>query len=112
LGDLGLDSLTAIDVGVQLERLIPHRKDHLNIDPECTVTSLIQSLRPSSSTPSVPQVSQVTSDTKESNAKNDENVKNDDFEEKLISVFRNGLRVAEVPRDKSVCFTLTFIDPS
>jgi pimeloyl-ACP methyl ester carboxylesterase len=71
LSDLGLDSLTSIDVGVQLEGLLPHRRDHLTIDPECTLASLLQILRPSQSPP-------ITSSTKESHAVND------DLEEKEI----------------------------
>jgi hypothetical protein len=95
LGDLGLDSLTAIDVGVQLERLIPRRKDHLSIDPETTLADLLQQLRP---TPVAP-APQVTSDTKESPVKE---VKIDEFEEKVTAVFRTSLRRAELPRDKTV----------
>ena len=71
MGDLGLDSLTSIDVGVQLEGLLPHRRDHLTIDPECTLASLLQILRP-------PQSPPITSSTKESN------VVNDDLEAKVI----------------------------
>nr|WJZ49100.1 non-reducing polyketide synthase [Calonarius rufo-olivaceus] len=73
LSELGLDSLTAIDVGVQLERLVPNRRDHLTIDPECTLTALLDLLRPA------PSTKPITSSTKESN------VPNGHLEEKVVS---------------------------
>nr|WJZ49098.1 non-reducing polyketide synthase [Calonarius rufo-olivaceus] len=74
LGELGLDSLTAIDVGVQLERLVPHRRDHLTIDPEGNLAALLQVLHPAP----LPKSQPITS-TKESN------VPNGDLKEKVIS---------------------------
>ena len=61
MGDLGLDSLTAIDVGMQLESLLPNRGERLTIDPQSTITSLLQMLCPAP----ISQPITITSSTKE-----------------------------------------------
>jgi hypothetical protein len=53
--------LVFLMVGVQLERLLPHPRGYLTIDPHCTVTSLIKILRP----PALPQAVPITLFTKE-----------------------------------------------
>jgi hypothetical protein len=95
LGELGLDSLTAIDVGVQLERLVPHRRDHFAIDPEWTLTVLIQTLQP-------PQSAPITSSTKTPPTKESKVVVTDDLEEKVVSTFRSVLGLSQVPYNKPV----------